>query len=290
MRDLALSQPARFDLTTGRVWIMGVLNATPDSFYADSRVAGIPQALAKAEAMIREGADLLDVGGESTRPGAAPISAALERERVLPLIEALRQQWPQMPLSIDTQKAEVAHEALARGVHLVNDVSALRHDPAMAEAVATGGGDVVLMHMQGTPETMQANPQYRDIMDELKNFFEERLTAAVRAGIAEEKVVLDPGIGFGKTLEHNLTILRQLSRLTSFGRPILVGLSRKSFVARLQAALPGQTPPPENRLEGTLAATLWAVQQGARGVRTHDVAATRQALNMWQTLQTEPRS
>jgi len=290
---------------------MGVLNATPDSFYAGSRVPQSEEAVARAEAMVKEGADILDIGGESTRPGAAPVSLAVELSRVIPVVEALHQTLPDCPLSVDTQKAEVARQALARGARWVNDISALRHDPEMASVIADSGCPVVLMHMRGTPETMQQNPQYQNVMDELKVFFEERLAAAVRAGIAEVQVVLDPGIGFGKTLEHNVTILSQLSRLKVLGRPLLVGISRKSFVGRLftsppfplligegrplqQNPLPsgeggppqavGEVLPPEERLPGTLAATLWALQQGADGVRVHDVGATRQAITAWQAL------
>jgi dihydropteroate synthase len=261
---------------------MGVLNATPDSFYADSRTPDAGVALANAAQMIQEGADVMDIGGESTRPGAAPVPHDEELARVLPIIDALHARWPDIPLSIDTQKAEVARQAAARGASVINDISALRHDPEMAAVVADSGCGVVLMHMQGTPQTMQHNPTYARLMDELEAFFEERLNAATRAGIAEDKIVLDPGIGFGKKLEHNVTLLKNLSRLQRFGRPVLVGVSRKSFIGRLMAG--ENSLPPENRLEGTLAATLWAIEQGAQGVRAHDVGATRQAVTLWQAL------
>ena len=187
-----------------RTWIMGVLNVTPDSFYAASRTAHVDMALRAAENMIHSGADCLDIGGESTRPGAEPISVSVELERVLPIIDALRARWPHHLLSIDTQKAAVARQALAHGVQLINDISALRADPAMAEMAAEGAGPLVLMHMQGTPQTMQRQPRYADVVDEIKHFFEERLAFAARRHIREERVILDPGIGFGKTLEHNL--------------------------------------------------------------------------------------
>ena len=277
---------------------MGVLNATPDSFYAGSR--GLPN----------EAADIIDIGGESTRPGAEEISVAVELDRVLPVIDAVHERWPDVPLSIDTQKAEVARQALEHGVSVVNDVSALRFDPAMASVVAEAGCPVVLMHMQGTPRTMQARPRYENVVDEVKRFFEERLDFAARQKISEDRIILDPGIGFGKTLEHNMTILKHLSEFLSLGRPILVGVSRKSFIGRLSAPSPGLRHPlpkgrgptalvpstgdgrrsdegilpPEDRLEGSLAAALWAVQQGAKGLRVHDVGATRKAIRIWEAI------
>jgi dihydropteroate synthase len=286
MRDThPLSQQPNLSFLSqrGRIWIMGVLNATPDSFYAGSRTPSVEDALTKAGQMIEEGADLLDIGGESTRPGALPISGEDELARVLPIVKALQERWPEVPLSIDTQKADVARQAAAHGARVINDISAMRNDPAMAETIAETGCSVVLMHMQGTPQTMQQKPRYDRLMEELKEFFKERIAVAVKAGIPEDKILIDPGIGFGKTLEHNMTILKNLSQLTSLGRPLLVGISRKSFIGKL---LEGENvPPPEQRLAGTLAATLQAVQQGAQGVRVHDVGATRQALSVWQGLQ-----
>jgi dihydropteroate synthase len=262
---------------------MGVLNITPDSFYPASRSTRLDGVVNLAEEMIAQGADILDIGGESTRPGATVVSPSMELERVAPVIEALRDRWPQIPLSIDTQKSSVASHALASGVSLVNDISALRADPAMADVVAESGSPVVLMHMQGTPQTMQAHPHYDNVVDEVKHFFEERLSFASRHRISADRVILDPGIGFGKTLAHNMTLLRHLSDFLSFGCPILVGVSRKSFIGRLFG---GECPlPPEDRLEGSLAAALWAVQEGARGLRVHDVGATRQALRVWEGIQ-----
>ncbi len=279
---------------------MGVLNATPDSFYAGSRAAQSEAALHLAEEMIEEGADIIDIGGESTRPGAEEIPASVELERVLPVINEIYVRWPEILLSIDTQKAEVARQTIARGVGVVNDISALRHDPAMAKVMAESGTPVVLMHMQGTPRTMQAHPSYENVMDEVKRFFEERLAFATRHSIHEDRVILDPGIGFGKTLEHNLTILKHLKEFLSLGRPLLVGVSRKSFIGKLLASprvgtgpLPsgegtarlGEAFPPEDRLEGSLAAALWAVREGARGLRVHDVGPTRRALQIWEGIQ-----
>ncbi len=264
---------------------MGVLNITPDSFYAGSRTPQVESALQAAQYMIDEGADALDLGGESTRPGAEEIPESIELARILPVLEALRDRWPDVPLSIDTQKAAVARKALARGVRIVNDISALRADPAMAELVAEAQCPVVFMHMQGTPQTMQKRPQYENVVAEVKQFFEERLTFAARHNIHEDRVILDPGIGFGKTFEHNMALLRGLSAFLSLGRPILVGVSRKSFIGRWLGSESSPLPP-EERLEGSLAAALWAVKEGARGLRVHDVGATRRALRLWEGIQT----
>ncbi len=263
--------------------MMGVLNATPDSFYAHSRIPDAQAGLSQAQTMVQERVDVFDIGGESTRPGATTVSLSQELERVLPLIESLNQKYPLTPISIDTQKAEVARLALERGARMVNDISALRHDPEMAAIVADNDCPVVLMHMQGTPETMQKNPHYSDVIDDLKSFFEERLATAQRAGIAEDHIILDPGIGFGKTFEHNLQILKNLGALRRLGRPILIGLSRKSFIGKITGATE-----PEGRLEGSIATALWAVQEGVDGLRVHDVGATRRAVDTWQALSGRP--
>ncbi len=263
-----------------RAWIMGVLNATPDSFYPGSRATSFDSAIQLAQPMIEEGADLLDIGGESTRPGAAAISTDDELKRVLPVIDALRARWPDLLLSVDTQKAEVARQALTHGAGVINDISALRHDPEMASVAAEVECPVVLMHMKGTPETMQSHPAYDNVIDEVKRFFEERLAFAARQRIREDQIILDPGIGFGKTLAHNMTILKHLSEFLTFGRPLLVGVSRKSYIGKLLSQ-----PSVDERLEGSLAAGLWAVQQGAQGLRVHDVGPTRKALQLWQGVQ-----
>jgi dihydropteroate synthase len=280
-----------------RTWIMGVLNATPDSFYAGSRPETVEAALTLAGEMVTAGADVVDLGGESTRPGAENVPAARELERVLPVLEALHECWPRLPLSVDTQKSDVAREALSHGASLINDISALRHDPAMAGVVAEAKCPVILMHMQGTPGTMQQDPHYKDVVTEVKQFFEERIVFAAAQGIREDRIILDPGIGFGKTVEHNLTLLKRLKEFQSFGRPLLIGVSRKSFIGRLLAPSPQPSPcrervpqtgegilPPEERLEGSLAAALWAVQEGACGLRVHDVRSTRRALKLWESV------
>jgi dihydropteroate synthase len=267
----------------GREWIMGVLNVTPDSFYAGARLESPAEACAQAERMIQEKVDILDIGGESTRPGAQDVSVREELSRVRPVLEALQQRWPQMPLSIDTQKAEVAEEALSRGADLVNDVSALTQDPRMASVVAQAGCPVILMHRQGNPRTMQEAPHYSDVVADIKLFFEERMAYAVSQGISESQILLDPGIGFGKTLEHNMEILRRLSEFLVLGRPLLIGLSRKTFLGRLISE--GSTvAPPSDRLHASVTANLWALTQGASGLRVHDVGATRQALSVWKSL------
>ena len=256
-RDRAL------DLT--HVQIMGILNVTPDSFSDGGRFFDAETAIAHARAMAAEGAAILDIGGESTRPGAEAVSADEELRRVMPVIERLRDDGP--ILSIDTCKAAVARAALEAGVHNVNDVTALAADPEMAATAAEFGAGVVLMHMQGTPRTMQINPTYGDVIGDIADFFERRIERAVRAGISKAHIVLDPGIGFGKTLAHNLQILRRLGEFRRLGRPILVGPSRKSFI---RMVLGGE---PDDRLEGTAAAVAAAVLAGASIIRAHDVRA-----------------
>jgi dihydropteroate synthase len=250
---------------------MGVLNITPDSFSDGGAFLDPAVALAHAQRMQNEGADLIDVGGESTRPGAAPVSAEEELRRVMPVIEALVAAGG-MPVSIDTSKAAVARAAVRAGAAFVNDVTALRSDSGMIVAVAEAGTDVCLMHMQGDPRTMQDDPRYDDVVAEVKAFLEERLSFAVREGIAEERVWLDPGIGFGKTLRHNLDLLRRLDEIVALGRPVVVGASRKRFLG----ALTGRGE--DERVAGTVAANVIAYERGAHMFRVHDVAPTRDAL------------
>lgn len=266
-----------------RTRVMGVLNATPDSFYAPSRVSAIDSLLAQAGRFLNEGADALDLGGESTRPGAAPVPVEEEGRRILPALRALREAYPGATISIDTRNARTAHDALREGASMINDISALRHDRDMADVLAGARVPVILMHMQGTPETMQQAPRYADVVSDIRSFFEERLAFAQRRGIAEARIHLDPGIGFGKTVEHNLEILRRLREFKSLGRPLWVGVSRKAFIGKI---LGSEREPllPEERLEGTLAAQLWAVQHGADGLRVHDVAAAVRSLLLWERL------
>ncbi len=245
--------------------VMGILNVTPDSFSDGGRFADTDQAVAQGRRMAGDGAAILDVGGESTRPGAAPVDAPEELRRVIPVIEALAE-LPGIVISIDTMKAAVAREALRAGAHIVNDVSALTHDPDMPGVVAAGGAGAVLMHMQGTPRTMQAAPAYRDVVADTAGYLAGRLAAAQQHGIAPEALAIDPGIGFGKTLAHNLAILGGLHAYLALGRPLVIGLSRKRFLE----ALTGR--PVAGRLAGSLAALACAVAQGAQVLRVHDVA------------------
>jgi len=252
--------------------VMAVLNATPDSFYPDSRVSEVDETVERAKQTIADGADILDIGGESSRPGAEPVGADEELRRVLPLVEALVPLG--CPISIDTYRAETARRALGAGAAMVNDITGLRGDPALAAVTAEAGAECVIMHMQGTPETMQKAPKYNDVIAELLVFFEERLAYATLNGVSEERIWLDPGFGFGKTLEHNLTILRRLRALTVLGRPILVGTSNKSMVgAVLDTGV-------DDRLEGTAATVALAIQNGAAAVRVHDVRAMARVARM----------
>lgn len=250
---------------------MGILNVTPDSFYDGGHHANLDAALLRGRVMVAEGADLLDVGGESSRPGAEPISADEECARVIPVIAGLRRETDQ-PISIDTTKAAVALEALANGADVVNDISAGRFDPAMLPLVAAHGAGIVLMHMQGTPTTMQAAPFYVDVLAEVEAFLRDRTDAARAAGIHPECIWLDPGIGFGKRAQDNLTLLAHLRRFTTAGFPLLIGASRKRFLGG------NANDTPDDRLAASLSAAALAVAQGASIVRVHDVGPTRRAV------------
>ncbi len=249
---------------------MGVVNVTPDSFSDGGLYLDPEAAIAHGEELVVAGAAILDVGGESTRPGAEAVAEAEELRRVVPVLAGLAESGAE--LSVDTQKAAVAAVALDAGAAIVNDVSALRGDPEMAGLCAERGATVVLMHMLGDPRTMQRNPTYGDVVTEVRDFLAARLEAAVAAGIAEERIWLDPGIGFGKTAEHNLELLRRLSELTALGRPLVVGTSRKSFIGRLDGSAAGE------RLGGTIASSVLAAAEGADVLRVHDVAEVAQAM------------
>ena len=255
-----------------RTLIMGVLNVTPDSFSDGGRYAEPGSAVDHAQSMIQDGADIIDVGGESSRPGAEPLSAETEWARVSTVFKAMA--TTEACISIDTYHVETARRALELGARIVNDITALRGDPQMAEVVASAGCDCVLMHMQGTPQTMQQNPRYEDVIDEISAFFEERLSFAVRAGIAEQALWLDPGFGFGKTPHHNLEILRRLGEFKEFGRPLLVGTSNKGTIGAVLGA------PLNDRREGTAATVALAIANGADCVRVHDVRAMTRAARM----------
>ncbi|ADI14585.1 dihydropteroate synthase [Truepera radiovictrix] len=259
------------------VAVMGILNVTPDSFSDGGRYLAPERAAAHAQALIAAGAAVLDVGAESTRPGAEPVPAEVELDRLLPVLARLK--GAPVPLSVDTYKPEVAAAALAAGAHLVNDVSGLR-DPEMVRVCAAAGAPAVVMHMQGTPKTMQDAPHYEDVVGEVRGFLQARAAAALEAGVPS--VLLDPGIGFGKTLAHNLALLRNLRAFTALGHPVLLGASRKGIVRLLTGA-----EAPEARDAGSLALHLWGVQQGVSMVRVHEVAAHVSALKAWAALADE---
>ncbi len=248
-----------------RPLIMGILNVAPDSFSVGGRYAEARAAVERAVAMLDEGADIIDIGGESSRPGAEPVSEADEIKRVVPVIEGLLARR-KASVSVDTTKARVAQAALSAGAVIINDISAFRFDAAMPETAAKSGAGVVLMHMLGEPGTMQKDPRYADVVSEIGAFLRERGEAAAAEGVAEDAIVYDPGIGFGKTPEHNLEIIRRLAEFKALGRPILLGPSRKSFIGHVLGGLP-----PAERLEGTAAAIALGIANGAAILRVHDV-------------------
>jgi dihydropteroate synthase len=254
---------------------MGIVNVTPDSFSDGGQHLQRDAALAHAHQLIAEGAALLDIGGESTRPGAAPVGIQQELDRVIPVLEGLR--GAPVPLSIDTRKPEVMRAALAAGAAMVNDINALQ-EPGALEAVGASTAAVCLMHKQGEPQTMQAQPRYADVVGEVKDFLRARIAAAEAAGIARARIAVDPGFGFGKALGHNLALLRELAAFRELGVPVLAGLSRKSMLG----AITGEDV--AHRLPASLAAALIAVQQGAAIVRVHDVRATLDALKIWEAV------
>ncbi len=262
----------RFQLALDRPLLMGIVNVTPDSFSDGGEHATAQQAIAHARRLIDEGADILDIGGESSRPGAQPVSLEDELARVIPVIEALV--GSNVPLSIDTAKPDVMRLAIAAGASMVNDIEALQRPGAM-DAAAASNAAVCLMHMQGGPRNMQAAPSYGDVVSEVGAFLVSRAEATLWAGIARERIVLDPGFGFGKTAEHNLTLLREFDALVSLGFPLLVGLSRKATLGAITGRPPGE------RVHVSVAAALIAAQRGASILRVHDVAATRDALVLW---------
>jgi dihydropteroate synthase len=269
----------RFRLSLERPLVMGVINVTPDSFSDGGRFLAPGAALEHARQLVAEGADILDIGGESTRPGAALVSPADQIERVLPVVRALSD--VAIPLSVDTSEPEVMRAALSEGVAIINDVRALSVPGAVGQMARSDCG-VVLMHMQGTPQTMQANPSYADVVHEVGDFLRQRRDEVVQAGVAPDRIVLDPGFGFGKRGPHNRTLLARLRELTGLGQPLLVGLSRKASLGEMTGR------PVDQRLIASVVAALLAMQAGARIVRVHDVAATRDAIAVWEAVRQEP--
>lgn len=257
----------------GRALVMGVLNVTPDSFSDAGSFQDPEAAVAQAMRMAAEGADVIDIGGESTQPGSMPVSVEEELQRVVPVVRRLAKALS-IPLSVDTSKAEVAAQAIDAGASFINDVTALRGDAGMAAVAARTGAGVVLMHMQGAPRTMQLQPAYRDVVGEVAAFLMERVCDAEAAGIAHERLLIDPGLGFGKTLEHNLALMRRLDRFTSLGLPVVIGPSRKSFIGlTLDASV-------DQRLAGTLACVAWAQRAGVQIVRVHDAKPAIDVIRM----------
>lgn len=272
MRKFLLLKDKRLDFSK-KVAVMGVLNLTPDSFFNGGRFNREDAALNRVEEMVEEGADIIDVGGESTRPGAKKVTLEEEINRVIPVLRKLRKRF-KIPLSIDTYKAKVAKEALEVGADMVNDISGLRFDSRMKQIISKYDVPVVIMHIKGTPQNMQNNPEYRDLMNEIISYLKESIKIAEEEGIDPQKIIIDPGIGFGKTTEHNLEIIKRIPELKSLDKPILIGVSRKSFIGNVLGL------PPSERLEGSLAATSIAVFQGVNIVRTHDVKATRRVVDL----------
>jgi dihydropteroate synthase len=252
---------------------VGILNVTPDSFSDGGDFFDPEAAAVRATAMLDEGADIVDVGGESTRPGSDPVSTAEEIRRVVPVIREILAERPDAALSVDTYRAETAGAALEAGAGIINDVTALRGDPHMAALVAGARCPVILMHMKGEPKTMQENPHYEDVVREVRDFLEARAESAVAAGVEPENVIVDPGIGFGKTQEHNLALLRRLDAIVELGFPVLVGASRKSFIGGITGVERAR-----ERVAGTVATTVLAFEKGATIFRVHDVRANREAL------------
>ena len=264
--------------------IMGIINVTPDSFSDGGKYANVEAAVMRAKQMVADGADIIDIGGESSRPGAEPISANEECRRVVPVVQALAEQF-QIPISVDTYKAKVAREALSAGACVINDITALHGDPNMCQIIADAQAGVILMHMQGVPATMQKAPTYQNVVAEVHAWLTEVASQAVDRGIDSSRIMIDPGIGFGKTLDHNLEILRHLMQFRGIGYPLLVGVSRKKFIGQILDL------PVHQREEGTAATVAWSIINGANVVRVHDVAKMKQVAQVIDAIcQTKPDS
>ncbi len=260
-----------------RVAVMGILNVTPDSFFDGGKYLRPEAALKRVEEMVQEGADIIDIGGESTRPGSQLVSLQQELRRVIPVVRRIRRLF-EIPLCVDTYKAEVAREAIEAGARMINDISGLRFDREMARVVASFNVPVIIMHIRGTPRMMQRNPRYKNLIKEIISYLRKGIDIALAAGVSSKNIIIDPGIGFGKTVRHNLQIIKNLAELKTLNQPILMGVSRKSFIGKVLDL------PPQERLEGGLAAVSLAVFTGARIIRTHDVRSTRQVVDMVQAV------
>lgn len=258
---------------------MGIVNVTDDSFSGDGLGGDAAAAIAQAKAQAEAGAEIVDLGAESTRPGAAPVPFQQEIRRLVPVIQALRREAPQLLLSVDTRSSATMHATAVAGAHLINDISALQGEGSLDTAARTGL-PVVLMHMQGEPGSMQQSPQYDDVLREVRDFLAARIAACRAAGFTRDRILIDPGIGFGKSVDHNLTLLQRLQVLGALGYPLLMGVSRKSFIGAV-----AREPEAQRRVPGSIAAALWAAQNGAKILRVHDVPETVQALDVWQAMQ-----
>lgn len=278
-------EPVKTTLADGRILsydkmrVMGILNITPDSFYAGSRVPQMEQVLERAGQMLEQGADILDIGGESTRPGSDSVDGEEERSRVLPVIEALRKNYPDAIISVDTYRAATAEAALQVGADIINDISAMEADAAMLDVVKRTNAPIILMHMRGTPKNMQQNCQYQNVVQEVAVYLAQRAQLLREQGVGAEKIILDPGIGFAKNVEQNLLLMRDLQTLTGFGYPVLLAASRKSTIGAVLGGIPA-----EERLEGTIATSLQAVYAGVQMVRVHDVKENVRAIRMLEAI------
>jgi len=271
--NLWLAQPDR------RPLIMGVLNVTPDSFSDGGRFAAVESAVAQSEKLAADGADLIDIGGESTRPGSQRIEAVEQIRRILPVLQAAATRLP-IVWSVDTRSADVASAAIDAGATVINDISAGRDDPDILRLAAQRQLPIILMHMQGEPQTMQANPHYENVIEEVKSFFTERIRAAQSVGVNTKQILLDPGIGFGKNVNHNLTLIREMKQFTQLGRPLVIGTSRKGFIGVISGE-----PQPNQRLLGTAATVAWSIANGADIVRVHDVAPMLKVVRVIRAIQ-----
>ena len=272
--------PFKFPLPGEKALVMGIINLSPDSFYGESRCKTVEQALSAAERMLEEGADILDIGAESSRPGSVPITVQEELDHLLPVLIKLVDVCD-IPISVDTCKSKVAHEVLQFGASIINDIKGLQQSEEMAQTISQFQAGVILMHMQGSPETMQDRPQYDDVVKEVFEYLERSIAIAVAAEINSEKIAIDPGIGFGKTDAHNLLILKNLNRLQELSKPVLLGVSRKSLIGNILNV------PIEERLEGSIAAAVYGLMQGVSIIRTHDVRATRRAVKVAEAIMKE---
>ncbi|MCX7695913.1 MAG: dihydropteroate synthase [Caloramator sp.] len=277
MRYITLKDGTRYNFD--RMKVMGILNATPDSFYSNSRVSGVEEGIKRALEMIKNGVDIIDVGGESTRPGSEPVGLDEELNRVIPVIEGIRRENKNILISVDTYRAETAKKAIEAGADIINDISGMTFDKDMVKVVKEYNVPIIIMHIKGTPKNMQQNPQYVNVLKEVKEYFIERIEYAKENGILKDKIIIDPGIGFGKTYEHNIELIKNIDYFNDLEVPILLAVSRKSSIGIALGNVP-----PEERLEGTLAVTCYASMKNVDIIRVHDVLENKRALMMMEAL------